>query len=106
MSNDETTTTTADIIELCDIKSFLDKFATIVSLEDIEQLRSLDTKIDCLRKKKQIINRYGLHYDDCIWSTNKITGETEFCDCYNNSISQLERKALNIINVYYFILGE
>lgn len=87
------------------IEDFIVRFESILSSEDINQLRHIDQKINELRNKKLVINRNGQHYEDCEWSNDRAVANTHGCKCLFENVATEERKAQNLMNFYKFIYG-
>ena len=88
-----------------DIFNFLKNFEHILPKGMKKRLLDIHSKIEYRDKLSKIKNRFGEHYDDCVWSKSNCTTGPDTCHC---SVLKrcLDEKVYNIMDTYAKIYNQ
>lgn len=90
-----------------DIYDFLKKFANFISDEDKNKLINYQSHLECANNLKAAKNKFGEHYEDCVWSDDNTTCGPDTCSCSRKRTTQIEaeEEARQLMNFYYNIFN-
>lgn len=81
------------------IYKFLKVFSDIVSDNHKIRLINIQSHLENINNLKKIKNKFGEHYDDCVWSDENSVGIPHTCQCMNRET--VEEEAVKLMNLYY-----
>lgn len=101
MSTSSTTTRSTMIIK--DICNFLKKFSHVISDNHKNQLFNIQSFLEDRSKLQTVSNKYGEHYDNCVWADEKNTCGPDTCSCHhlNKTKEAAIEEAKDIMQYYY-----
>lgn len=88
-----------------DIYNFLKNFSNIVSDEHKNKLINIQSHLEHTHNLKSAKNKFGEHYEDCVWSDDNTTCGPDTCSCSRKRRKQIEaeEEAQHLMHFYYNI---
>ena len=80
------------------IENFLNKYGDSIFDEHKEELLKIKLKLENIQNCTYIFSRYGVHYDNCVWSSNEATEGPDSCHCIFTKI--YKERAEKLMNKY------
>lgn len=87
---------------LKEIYNFLKNFSNIISNEHKQELVNIQLYLEHTNNMKINKNKFGDHYEDCVWSKETTRCGPDTCHCVNYKRKNMEtqEEARKIINFY------
>lgn len=99
-------TTTQRSTVCCDIDKFMLQYGRVITTEDADRLEQIQSKIIAHLRRNVTENKYGQHYENCVWAKYEdyeqllAHDDPNKCACNVNEIEIEKGIALNIMDYY------
>lgn len=87
------------------IYNFLKTFSYLISEEHKNKLGSIQSHLEYTNNLKVNVNKFGEHYETCVWSNENTICGPDTCKCgnYRRQNIAAEEEAKQLIQFYYNI---